>query len=263
MGKSGKKRISFDEYYSTVFESRWPSIREALRRSPRYYPLPTPTPEDENREYYLDEASYRTALQLQPQDGNSVLDMCAAPGGKSLSLLKSFPGIRLTSNEWSSARRARLKRVLEEHLTPAEYSGVKVSGYDARTWFRYEKAAYDYILLDVPCSSERHILNSPKHLQTWSPARSTHLAIQAFIILASALEVIKPGGILLYSTCALSPLENDGVIEKLYKKRPARFELQPACLSFGEKTRYGWQVLPDNSDGRGPMYLALIKRSDT
>jgi 16S rRNA C967 or C1407 C5-methylase (RsmB/RsmF family) len=80
-------------------------------------------------------------------------------------------------------------------------------------------------------------------------------------MLASALEVVRPQGMILYCTCALSPLENDGVIEKLHRKRPGRFEIVPVHLPFGEKARYGWQVLPDDSDGRGPMYAAGVRRT--
>ncbi|MDY7028980.1 MAG: RsmB/NOP family class I SAM-dependent RNA methyltransferase [Spirochaetota bacterium] len=261
MGEKNKHRISFDEFYADLFDSRWPVLREALLREPSYHALHTDGPGDQSPVYYLDEASYRTALLLQPDDGDEVLDMCAAPGGKSLTLITSFPSIRLTSNERSANRRFRLKRVLQDHLSSARFEQIRVTGYDARTWFRHEKNAYDRILLDVPCSSERHILNSQPHYSRWSPSRTNHLAVQAFAMLASALEVVRPQGIILYCTCALSPLENDGVIEKLHRKRPDRFEIVPVHLPFGEKTRYGWQVLPDDSGGRGPMYAAGVRRT--
>jgi 5-methylcytosine rRNA methyltransferase NSUN4 len=200
-------------------------------------------------------------MALEPREESEVLDMCAAPGGKSLVLTTCFPGIRLAVNERSGRRRERLRRVLQEHLGDERASEIPVFGHDARTWFAHERDRYPYILLDVPCSSERHIISSPLHLSKWSSARSRHLAVQAFVMLASALEVLTVGGILLYSTCALTPIENDGVLEKLHKKRQDRFELLEVRLPFGEKTRYGWQVLPDTSEGRGPMYAAKIKRT--
>ena len=280
MGKKKKSRISFEEFYEEMFPSRWPGLREALLQESSYYELATGSgggpeetegPEekvDEKAEekaprresYFLDEASYRTALLLAPQPGERVLDMCAAPGGKSLVLMHRFSKIHLTSNEWSGARRDRLRRVLHEHLREEQLQRVRITGFDARVWFRYGQNAYDRILLDVPCSSEQHVLQSNTHLKKWSPARTKHLAIQAFAMLASALEVVKPGGLILYSTCALSSLENDGVLEKLHKKRAERFELVPLHLPFGEHTRYGWRVLPDTAAGRGPMYAAGIRR---
>ena len=79
-------------------------------------------------------------------------------------------------------------------------------------------------------------------------------------MLVSAMDVVKKGGIIVYSTCALSPVENDGVIEKLEKKRTGRFKLVTPDIPFGEPTKYGWHILPDTSGGRGPMYIAKIMR---
>ncbi len=256
----GKDRINFEQYYGDLYRERWPLIREALKLEPRYYELPTSGEGGRGTSYFLDEASYRTALLLSPDEGEEVLDMCAAPGGKSLSLISAFPTIHITSNEVSRNRKERLRRVLEEHLSEQQLQRVRITGYNALTWFRHEQARYDRILLDVPCSSERHVLNSTKHMEQWSPSRTKRLAIQAFAMLASALEVVKQNGTILYSTCALSPLENDGVMEKLHKKRKGRFEIVPVHLPFGEQTRYGWQVIPDSSGGRGPMYAAMVKR---
>jgi 16S rRNA C967 or C1407 C5-methylase (RsmB/RsmF family) len=149
---------------------------------------------------------------------------------------------------------------LEEHLPPETLERVRVTGHDAARWSQYEQETYDRILLDVPCSSERHIYTSPQHLARWSPARSKHLAVQAFAMLASALETVRTGGFVLYSTCALSPQENDGVLEKLHRKREGRFELTAASLPYGEATEYGWQILPDTAGGRGPIYFALVRR---
>ena len=64
---------------------------------------------------------------------------------------------------------------------------------------------------------------------------------------------------IVYSTCALSKLENDEVIRKLFQKRDGRFKLIRKEFSFGEPTEFGWQILPDQS-GWGPFYLAIIER---
>jgi 16S rRNA C967 or C1407 C5-methylase (RsmB/RsmF family) len=93
----------------------------------------------------------------------------------------------------------------------------------------------------------------------WAPGRTKAIAITQFAMLASALDIIKVGGTIVYSTCALSKLENDGIIEKLYQKRAGRFELIHKSFSFGEPTEFGWQVLPDTI-GWGPFYLAVVKR---
>jgi 16S rRNA C967 or C1407 C5-methylase (RsmB/RsmF family) len=265
-GKRGAKNSrgarggsGFDAFYAKLYPQRWPALREALRSEGRHIELT----EGLERPYFMDEASYHTALALQPREGSEAADFCAAPGGKTLVLAAAFPSVALTANEKSGGRRQRLRRVLQEHLPPSRLRELRITGRDAALWFKYETEAYDHILLDVPCSSERHILGSPAHLQRWSPARTKHLAIQAFAMLASALEVVRPGGTILYSTCALSPLENDAVVGRLYEKREGRFRIHPLRLPFGEETRYGWQVLPDTAGGRGPMYAAKIERIAT
>jgi 16S rRNA C967 or C1407 C5-methylase (RsmB/RsmF family) len=93
---------------------------------------------------------------------------------------------------------------------------IRDTGHDATLWFRHETERHHRILLDVPCSSERHLISSHIHLARWIPARTKHHSIQAFAMPASALEVVTIGGFIFYSTCALSPAENDGAVEKLF-----------------------------------------------
>jgi 16S rRNA C967 or C1407 C5-methylase (RsmB/RsmF family) len=254
--RTQRGRTGFENYYAELFPQRWPALRRSLMQEPSYTGIDSGL----LRPYYLDEASYLAALTLSPEAGEEILDMCAAPGGKCLTLLSAAPDIRMTANERSAKRRDRLKRILEEHLPPETLRRVKVTGHDAARWSQYEQEAYDRILLDVPCSSERHVYSSSEHLAAWSPARSKHLAVQAFAMLASALDAVRNGGYILYSTCALAPQENDGVVGKLYRKREGRFALEEVRLPFGEPTSYGWNVLPDTAGGRGPLYCALIRR---
>ena len=70
-------------------------------------------------------------------------------------------------------------------------------------------------------------------------------------------DIVKIGGTIVYSTCALSRFENDEIIRKLYQKRSGRFELIRKEFSFGGPTEFGWQVLPDTT-GHGPFYLAVL-----
>ena len=189
-----------------------------------------------------------------------MLDMCAAPGGKTLVIAMMMAGKgRLLANERSASRRDRLRKVLFKHLPSENLDIVEVTGHDATRWSQYEQSTYDKILLDVPCSSERHVIKSPAHLKRWSPARTKHLSFQAYAFLSSALKVVKLGGCVVYSTCALSPLENDGVIEKLHLKRGGDFELLGIKFPFGSKTNFGLQIRPDADDGRGPLYISRIR----
>jgi len=212
--------------------------------------------------YILDSASILAAAACRVEPGDDVLDMCAAPGGKSLFLAAAL-GVagQLTANELSRARYERLKRVLHGYLPPSwRDDRLRLTRYDASRWCLYEQERYHKILLDVPCSSEHHLLHSPKDLARWSPARSKQLAIRQYALLASALEVVEIGGWITYSTCSVSPLECDQIIARLHKKRSGRFQLAPPPWTHGEDTAFGRWLLPDRGEGWGPIYVATLQR---
>ena len=264
---SGKK-ISFEEYYIDIYNSRWPALKDALLHEPDGFSIS----EGLLQPYFLDRASAAAAKALGVMPGDNVLDMCAAPGGKTLLLALALNGHgSLVSNDRSSDRRRRLKDVIDTHLPPELRAIIAVTGHDSTRWGLHEQDIYDRILLDAPCSSEEHVLKSPTHLKRWSPARTKTLAVQAHAMLAAAAEAVKPGGTIIYSTCALSPLENDGVIRKLLKKRSDRIEIDriPDVDAVfdeleAEVTEYGYHILPDKNAGYGPIFLArLIKKPTT
>ena len=214
--------------------------------------------------YRMDPASVLAARALEVQSGDRVLDMCAAPGGKSLILAEALSeGGHLTANEWSRARKEKLRSVLRAYLPDEMLSRVRISGHDASKWGLYEPDTYDRILLDAPCSSERHVLHQAGELKKWKPSRSKLLAQRQYSLLCSALLACKPGGRIVYSTCSVSELENDENIRKLIKKKGDTFQcLTHYSTSWGEKTEFGWQILPDNDQhpGWGPMYWTVLEK---
>jgi 16S rRNA C967 or C1407 C5-methylase (RsmB/RsmF family) len=210
--------------------------------------------------YIMDPASIFAARALDVKDGDEVLDLCAAPGGKSLILAQSLAnGGRLVANEISDKRRARLRAVLNDYLPASMLGRVSVTGHDGTKWCLYEKNAFDRILLDAPCSGERHLLENPSELEVWSRARSKNLAVRQYALLASALAVVRPGGRIVYSTCSISPLENDEVIRRLMKKRPGEALVKGAPFVVGEATEFGHMIMPDRT-GDGPIYFAVLER---
>ena len=251
-----KQKEDFDSYYKNIWGERWTALKEAFGGESDYCTLS----EGLLKPYYLDRASLYPAKALDVQSGDSVLDMCAAPGGKTLvlALAKGKEG-HLVANDKSADRRMRLKNVITEHLPPEIAETVDITGFDATTWGLYQQNMYDRILLDAPCSSERHVLSSPHYLSQWTPARTKQLAIRQFAMLAAALDAVKPGGRIVYSTCSISPLENDGVVEKLFKKRKDMFDIINFKPETGEKTRYGIHILPDTT-GAGPIYYCGIEK---
>ena len=254
---------AFDAYYSNIFGSRWLTLRGALL-------VPSsPVPYNENlkKTYYMDEASIAVGKVLPTLDEGIALDMCAAPGGKTLVLSNLLGnGAVLQANELSGARRNRLITVIEECITDEVKKRISVTGYDASKMCRYALSKYDRILLDSPCSSERHVLHLEKALNEWSPSRPRQLSIRQWSLLSSAFLMLKEGGVLVYSTCALLELENDSVIDKLLKKyENARVLTDISNLKeFKEQptaTRHGFMYSPDVNNGIGPMYFCLISKS--
>lgn len=253
----------FEQYYSELYGDRWDTLKEALLKETN----PVSLSDRLVQNYYMDKASILAASILPIEENNKVLDMCAAPGGKTLSIALRLNGTgSLTSNDRSASRRNRLLNVLDSCLAPELRQVVKVTGHDSSTWSLHEKDAYDRILLDAPCSSERHVLTDASALSIWSPNRPKQLAILQFAMLAAALDACKSGGYILYSTCSICRLENEAVIEKLHKKREGLFEEvdmlenHPELETLSEKLEHGRIVLPDTQDGAGPLFFCLIRK---
>lgn len=266
---SGKKKLSgedkFNDYYGTIYGERWEDLKQSFLKEKE----PVSLSDKLSKAYYMDTASILAASCLPVKEGDKVLDMCAAPGGKTLILAMKLNGTgTLVSNDRSPSRRARLATVIKECLPPKLNSNIRITGHDSTTWSLYEKDEYDCILLDAPCSSERHVLTDPQALSIWGTGRPKSLAIRQFAMLCAALDAVKTDGFILYSTCSINPGENTGVIEKLLTKRKGRVEVRKPNLNATalsgvltiEDLSYGSIVLPDKSDGAGPLYFCLLRR---
>lgn len=276
--ESSRGAAGFESYYSSIFAERWPGLKAALLKesAPKAFKA-----QASGAAYFLDSASVLAAISLPLSNAQNILDMCAAPGGKSLVLASRMDAAAaLRCNERSFDRFQRLRKVVAEHLPDSVQERVQISCGDGALLCKKEEALYDAILLDAPCSSERHVLNDPKYLAEWSPARVKSLAMQQWALLSSAFRILKTGGYLLYSTCALNQAENEGVAERLLKKFPearavpaqeiaaaqeegraeiAAFFDVAALPSFEEKS-LGFSILPDKQDGAGPIYFFLVQK---
>lgn len=246
----------FEKYYSEIFGERWKNLRVALLKPVNHFELS----EKLQQSYFLDKASFFAAKQMPVLDEGLCLDMCAAPGGKSLVLITQIlkAQAQLQANEPSAARRARLQKVLREHLSDEDFSRVKISSYDGSLMCR-KNFLYERILVDAPCSSERHVLADEKYLSQWTEARIKNLAIRQWSLLSSAFLMLKEDGFLLYSTCALSDAENDFVIDKLLAKYKNAQCVKISVFEKAEPKKHGLIFLPDTSD-YGPLYFALVKK---
>lgn len=249
----------FDSFYKELYEDRWEILKESLLEEKETILLS----QELRSPYYLDEASLLVASCLPIEEDDRVLDMCAAPGGKTLSIaLRLGQAGSLVANDRSQQRALRLRKVIEECLPEEKKVKVKVTNHDASAWCLFEQESYDKILLDAPCSSERHVINDQKYLDMWSPSRPRRLAKEQYALLSSALIAVRKGGLILYSTCSINPGENEQVIARLFKKHPGEVEEMPLSMDIGEKKEYGIQIMPDREEGLGPMYCCLLKKNE-
>ena len=256
----------FENHYEKIWGKRWPALGESLMNPMKSIPYE----KNLKKPYMMDHASVIAAARLKLPEEGLILDACAAPGGKSLVLASNMgANIELLSNELSSERRRRLVNVLNEHLFEEQRKRVRVSGFDTGKagGRKSEHERFDAILLDVPCSSERHVMQSDKALDEWSPKRPQFLANRQWSLLSAAFLLLKPGGNLVYATCAINPLENDTPIKRLLAKYKDQAEIirdsSSNCesSSIGEETEFGSIILPDRADGMGPMYFSLILKN--
>ncbi|KAI8328412.1 S-adenosyl-L-methionine-dependent methyltransferase [Blakeslea trispora] len=226
------------------------------------FPQPSKDSNNVTDYYILDAASVLSTevLDIQPED--HVLDLCAAPGGKTLAVLQRLDPKygRLTSNEIASDRRRRLRQVIESYIPAKFVSDMStVIGKDGTRYYG-EPEQYDKVLVDAPCSSERHLLHDEKEFELWSPKRTQVNAKRQLSILKAALHSVRVGGLVLYGTCSISSLENDKVVERVMKKGKIPIEVVKMKLPIGERTKYGYFIGPDRTTF-GPLYFSLIRRT--
>lgn len=226
--------------------------------------------------YLLDGASVLPVLALDLQPGDAVLDMCAAPGGKALSILQTLMPQIMVVNDITQSRVKRIDKVIDQYVAGIGQweERLFVTERDAR--FIDDKDMYNKILVDVPCTTDRHVLHSDEN-NLFKPQRiQERLKIPELqaAILTNALKIISVGGTVVYSTCSLSPIQNDGVVGMALKKaweetnsimivKDMREALNPLkCLykfgNFGLK--YGHIAIPTLNNNWGPMYFCKIVR---
>ncbi|KAI8616947.1 S-adenosyl-L-methionine-dependent methyltransferase [Chytriomyces sp. MP71] len=215
--------------------------------------------------YLMDAASILATEGLDIQPNDTVLDMCAAPGGKSFCILQRLgPHGRLIANEMSNDRRTRLRKVLKEYIPASTLDTcVSVTGFDGTKRDNFPPDTYPKVLCDAPCSSERHVLHDEEELLQWSPTRTKNSAKRQRLLLAHALRTaLDDGGRVVYATCSISRSENDAVVEKVLRKTPyhVRVLTHERVWAVGEPTEFGWIVLPDTVGRWGPLFFCVLEK---
>jgi len=162
-------------------------------------------------------------LVLKPQEGERILDITAAPGSKTTQIAAMMGNSgEIIANDNS---RIRLYR-LEANLKLMGVSNTHIQFSHGQTvWEKYPEY-FDKVLVDVPCSMEgRFFCNDPKSYRHWLPGKVKELKDRQKYLLRSAVSAAKIEGEVIYSTCTLSPEENEEVIDWLLKKHPGALEI--------------------------------------
>lgn len=243
-----------------------PAHQEALQPVPwamdaYYLPLESKagaTPQHEAGGFYLQEPSAMTAAAvLHPKKGEKVLDLCAAPGGKSTQLAAYLQGTGLlVCNEPVPGRAQVLSRNIERMGIPnalvtcalPEQLSPRFQGY------------FDKVLVDAPCSGEGMFRKHPEARNEWQPASPLGCAERQLHILSHAAQMLKAGGKLVYSTCTFNEIENEGVVQSFLQSHPG-FSLVPFFLPGLPESGGMLHLYPHEIQGEG-HFVALFQKND-
>ena len=165
---------------------------------------------------FQDEASQMIPLLLGVNPGESVLDVCAAPGGKTLALARAAGPKALVV---AADRRENRLRVMRERLVRAGASNVKFVALDGTAPLPFS-GKFDRILVDAPCSGTGTLARNPEIRWKLKPTDLAELHARQVMLLDSALECLAPKGQLVYSTCSLEPEENEAVVSEALQAHP-------------------------------------------
>lgn len=174
--------------------------------------------------YSQEPSAQAVATLADPQANWRVLDLCAAPGGKTtqLATLLNETGL-LVANEIDGQR----VKALSENVERFGYSNVVVTNHDPDRLAELLPNFFDQIVIDAPCSGEGMFRKDPDAMQYWSPEYVQQCQDRQRAILAAALKMLKPNGQLVYSTCTFSPEEDEENIAWLLANYPALSTVVP------------------------------------
>ena len=224
--------------------------------------------------YYMQEPSASSAVTvLAPQIGERILDMCAAPGGKSTQIATAIgeSGL-LWSNEFVPTR----ARILQQNLERWGTRNQVVSSRDTTPLCDGLQDYFDAVLVDAPCSGEGMFRKEPQALTEWTLDNVLLCAARQDEILNNAAKAVKPGGRIVYSTCTFAPEENEGAVYRFLSTHSdfelCRIDVEWGCAGFSaDRIRpfcpeaddrfdltYCRRILPQHG-GEG-HFIALLKR---
>ena len=224
--------------------------------------------------YYLQESSAMTpASRLKVQPGERVLDLCAAPGGKATELGAALQGEGLlVANDINTARARALLRNLELF----GISNSFVTNEPPHVLAERFPEFFHKIMVDAPCSGEGMFRKNPAVVDSWQEKGPEYFSKLQREIIVQAADMLLPGGMMFYSTCTFSPLENEKTITHLLKERPDMevipmedYEGFAEGLTsyrgevFDESCKLCRRIWPHKMSGEGHFMALLHKKNGT
>lgn len=219
--------------------------------------------------YYIQEPSAMAVAEiLDPQPGERILDLCAAPGGKSTQIAGRMRASGLlVSNEIMPER----AKILSQNVERMGISNCVVCSERPERMAALFPAFFDRILVDAPCSGEGMFRKEEAARQEWSPSQVQMCADRQQGILEEAAKMLKPGGVLVYSTCTFAPEENEGTVSAfVHAHDDFTIEEIPCDSAFlcgqpewitdpAAGIRYTMRLWPHRLKGEG-HYIARLRR---
>ncbi len=208
--------------------------------------------------YYLQEASAMAPVGLlDPQPGEWICDLCAAPGGKTTQIAGRMEGRGfLVCNEINPKR----ARILSRNIERMGVSNALVTNEHPEKLAQRLPGAFDRVLVDAPCSGEGMFRKEEAAVTDWSPETVEMCARRQREILHSAARLVRPGGRLVYSTCTFAPQENEETVAAFLAEHPD-FCREPAAAPWFTAGEPGaFRLWPHKLLGEG-HFAAVLRRT--
>jgi len=186
--------------------------------------------------YYIQEiASMLPVLVLNPKEGERVLDLCASPGSKTTQIAARMKNAGLLIANEVKFGRMKILAANTERCGVMNTIMTRRDGIALCKRFKQENFLFDKILLDAPCSGEGTIRSTPATFEMWNMNTIENLSRLQKSLIASAIEILKPEGELVYSTCTHAPEEDEEVLDFALKN----FRVKVEKINLPLKTRSG------------------------
>ena len=198
------------------------------------------------------------AMDISP--GETVLDMCASPGSKTTQIAECLGDRGIVfANEISNSRANTLVSNVQRHASKSTI----VINHDGRHIPKVPMEGFDKILVDVPCTGSATTRKNPEVWGKWSPQGGRSLHDLQINLLRKAVRLVRPGGVIVYSTCSLDPIENEAVVAEIIRTEKNLELLSVSEILPNLPGRGGFSSWPDIDDDAMPSASLDLEKSMT